>query len=96
MQIKPISDNILVEQIKEEKTKSGILIPETAEAKGPVRGLVAAAGPGRKDKNGNIVPMEVKAGDKILFNKRYGSEEIKTDNKEYLIIKEEDVLAILE
>ncbi len=97
MQIKPISDHILIEPIKDgEKTKSGILLPETAEKKGPEQGLVVAVGPGRKDKTGQFIAIEVKPGQKVLFNKGYSSDEIKVEDKEYLVVKEEDILAILE
>ena len=96
MQIKPISDHILIEPLKgEEKSKGGILLPETAEKERSEQGKVIAVGPGKKDKTGKIIPMEVKAGDVVLFAK-YGPNEIKIDNKEYLIAKEEDILAILE
>jgi chaperonin GroES len=96
MQIKPISDHILIEPIKgEEKTEAGILLPETAEKERPEQGKVIAVGPGKKGKSGSSVPLEVKAGDKVLFTK-YGPTEIKVDNKEYLIAKQEDILAIIE
>ncbi|MFH1780576.1 MAG: co-chaperone GroES [Candidatus Nealsonbacteria bacterium] len=96
MNIKPISDHVLIEPIKgEEKSKGGILLPETAEKERPEQGTIIAAGPGKKDETGKIIPMEVKAGDKVLFTK-YGPNEIKVEDKEYLIAKEEDILAILE
>jgi len=96
MQIKPISDHILIEPIKEEeKTKSGILLPDTAEKERPEQGKVIAVGPGKKDEQGKLVPLEVKSGDKVLFTK-YGPAEIKVEDKEYLIAKEEDILAIIE
>lgn len=96
MKIKPISDHILIEPIKEEeKTKTGILLPDTAEKERPEQGKVIAVGPGKKDKKGNRSPLEVKVGDKVLFTK-YGPNEIKVDNKEYLIAKQEDILAIIE
>lgn len=96
MQIKPISDHILIEPVKgEEKSKGGILLPETAEKERSEQGKVIAVGPGKKDKTGKIIPMEIKAGDIVLFAK-YGPTEIKVDNKEYLVAKEEDILAILE
>ena len=96
MQIKPITDHILIEPIKEEeKTKAGILLPETAEKEKPEQGKVIAVGAGKKDKTGNLVALEVKPGDKVLFTK-YGPAEIKVDGKEYLIAKQEDILAILE
>lgn len=96
MRIKPLYDHVLIEPIKEEeKTKSGILLPETAEKEKPEQGKVIAVGPGKKDKTGNLIPLEVKVGDTVLFTK-YGPNEIKVEEKEYLIAKEEDILAILE
>ena len=96
MNIKPLSDHILIEPIKkEEKTKGGILLPDTAEREKPEEGLVVAVGPGRKVSSGKIIPMDVKTGQKVLFTK-YGPNEIKVDDKEYLIAKEEDILAIIE
>ncbi|MDI6591609.1 MAG: co-chaperone GroES [Patescibacteria group bacterium] len=96
MKIKPLSDHILIEPIKEEeKTKAGILLPETAEKEKPEQGKVIAVGPGRKTSSGKIIPLEVKPGQRVLFTK-YGPNEIKIDGKEYLIAKEEDILAILE
>ena len=96
MKIKPLSNNILIEPTKEEeKTKSGILLPETTEKERPEQGKVIACGPGKKDKTGKIISLEVRAGDMVLFTK-YGPNEIKVEDKEYLIAKEEDILAILE
>lgn len=96
MKIKPLSDHILIEPLeREEKTKSGILLPETAEKERPEQGKVIAVGPGRKTSSGKIIPLGIKRGDKVLFSK-YGPNEIKVDDKEYLIAKEEDILAILE
>ena len=96
MKIKPLSDHILIEPIKEEeKTKTGILLPDTAEKERPEQGRVIAIGSGKKDKTGKPIPLEVKPGDKVLFTK-YGPNEIKVEDKEYLIAKEEDILAILE
>jgi chaperonin GroES len=96
MKIKPLSDHILIEPIKEEeKTKAGILLPDTAEKEKPEQGRIIATGPGRKTASGKVIPLSVQAGDKVLFTK-YGPNEIKVDNKEYLIAKEEDILAILE
>ena len=96
MKIKPLADHILIESIKEEeRTKTGILLPETAEKEKPEQGKVIAVGPGRKTSAGKIIPLEVKVGDKVLFTK-YGPNEIKVDGKEYLIAKEEDILAILD
>jgi len=96
MKIKPLSDHILIEPIKgEEKTKSGILLPETSEKEKPEQGKVVSVGPGKKDESGKLIPLEVKEGDRVLFTK-YGPSEIKVEDKEYLIAKEEDILAILE
>ena len=96
MNIKPLSDHILIEPMKkEERTKTGILLPETAEKERPEQGRVIAVGPGRKTSSGKIVPMDVTPGQKVLFTK-YGPNEIKVDGKEYLIAREEDILAIIE
>ena len=95
MKIKPLSDHILIEPTpQEEKTKTGILLPETAEKEKSEQGKVIAVGPGGRTSSGKIIPLEVKAGDKVLFAK-YGPNEIKVGDKEYLIAKEEDILAIL-
>ncbi|MCK4473781.1 co-chaperone GroES [Candidatus Parcubacteria bacterium] len=96
MTIKPLRDYILIEPIKEEeKTKSGILLPETAEKERPEQGRVISVGPGRKTDEGKIIPLDVREGQKVLFTK-YAPNEIKVADKEYLIAKEEDILAILE
>ncbi len=96
MNIKPLSDHILIEPVKEEeKTKSGIFLPETAEKERSEEGKVIATGPGKKTDDGKVIPMSVKAGDKVLFTK-YGPTEIKVDGKEYLIASESDILAIIE
>jgi len=96
MKIKPLSNHILIEPIKEEeKTKSGILLPETAEKEKPEQGKVIAVGPGRKVASGKIIPLEVKVGDRVLF-KGYGPHSVKIDDKEYLIAEEEDILAVIE
>jgi chaperonin GroES len=96
MNIKPLSDHILIEPIKgEEKTSGGIFLPETAEKEKSEQGKIIATGPGKKMDDGKIVPMSVKPGDVVLFQK-YGPSEIKIDNKEYLIAREEDILAIIE
>ena len=96
MNIKPLSDYILIEPIKEEeKTKSGILLPETVDKERPEQGKIIAVGPGKRNDSGNIIPMDVKVDQKVLFTK-YGPNEIKVDGKEYLIAKQEDILAIIE
>lgn len=96
--IKPVGDRVLVEPLSHEelerKTLAGIVIPETAKEK-PEQGKIIAVGMGRKTEEGKIIPLSVKAGDKIIFSK-YGPTEVKVGNKEYLIIKEEDILAIIE
>ena len=94
MNIKPLSDHIFVEALNEEKTtKGGIFIPKSADEK-PEIGKVIAVGPGKTNDEGKIIPLNVKIGDKVLFTK-YAPNEIKIDDKEYLVIREDDVLAIL-
>jgi chaperonin GroES len=96
MNIKPLSDHILIEPIKgEEKTKSGILLPETADKEKPEQGKVVAVGPGKRNEDGKLLPVEIRVGQKVLFNK-YGPNEIKVGDKEYLIAKEEDILAVID
>lgn len=95
MNIKPLFDHVLIEPIKgEEKTKSGILLPETMEKERSEQGRVVAVGPGQM-KAGKIVPMQVKVGDTVIFTK-YGPTEIKIEDKEYLIAKQAEILAIVE
>lgn len=96
MNIKPLSDHILIEPVREEeKTKAGIFLPDTASKEKSEEGKVVAVGPGKMTDDGKIIPMSVKPGDKVLFTK-YGPNEIKVDNKEYLIATEADILAIIE
>ena len=96
MNIKPLADHILIEAITaDEKTKSGIFLPETAQKEKPEQGTVVAVGTGKKTDSGEIIPLEVKVGDKVIFTK-YGPNEIEIDGKEYLVAREEDILAILE
>ena len=96
MNIKPLSDHVLLEPLKEEqKTKTGILLPETIEQEKSEQGTVIAVGPGKKGKDGKITPLEMKVGDIVLFTK-YGPNEVKVDGKDYLIAEEKDILAILE
>jgi len=94
MKIRPLHDNILVERIEQEVKKGGIIIPDTAKEK-PQQGKVIATGAGRRDEKGNRVKLEVKKGDIILFGK-YSGNEIKLADKEYLIMREDDVLGIME
>ncbi|MGD9379236.1 MAG: co-chaperone GroES [candidate division WOR-3 bacterium] len=94
MKIKPLYDHILVERIEEEVKKGGIIIPDTAKEK-PQQGKVIAVGSGRRDEKGNRMALEVKKGDTILFGK-YAGTEIKIEEKDYLIIREDDILGIVE
>jgi chaperonin GroES len=95
MKIRPLYDRIIVRRIaEEEKTKGGIIIPDTAKDK-PTEGEVVAAGKGKMTEDGKVIPMDVKKGDRILFSK-YGGTEVKIDGVEYLIMREEDVLGIIE
>ncbi|MGI6595977.1 MAG: co-chaperone GroES [Elusimicrobia bacterium] len=95
MQLKPLGDRIVVEQLEAEaKTKGGIIIPDTAKEK-PQEGKVIAIGKGRVDNNGKLIPMEVKVGDKVLYGK-YAGTEITLDGNEYMILREEDVLAVIQ
>ena len=93
MKFKPLNDYVLVSHIKaDEKTSCGIIIPDTAKEK-PQEGKVIAAGPGRRDRDGNRILMEVKAGDRILFGK-YAGTEIKIDGVEHVIMKADDIFCI--
>jgi chaperonin GroES len=95
MKIRPLHDRILVERLEEKEVKKGgIIIPDTAKEK-PQEGKVIAAGTGKIGDDGKRIALDVKTGDRILFGKYSGSE-VKIDDKEYLILREEDVLAVLE
>ena len=95
MKIRPLNDRVLVIRIEEEeKTSGGIIIPDTAKEK-PQEGKVIAAGPGKFDDTGKRMPLDVKEGDRVLFGK-YAGNEIKIDGVEHLIMREDDILAILE
>ncbi|NCC25663.1 MAG: co-chaperone GroES [Deltaproteobacteria bacterium] len=95
MKLKPLHDRILVKRLEEEeKTKGGIIIPDSAKEK-PIKGEILAVGPGKVADDGKRVAMTVKAGDKVIFNK-YAGTEIKIDGAEQLIMREDDVLAIIE
>ena len=95
MQFRPLHDRVVVRRIDEdERTPGGIIIPDTAKEK-PQQGEVVAAGPGARDEKGAIQPLDVKAGDRVLFGKWSGSE-VKIDGEELLIMKESDILGVLE
>jgi chaperonin GroES len=93
--LRPLGDRILVKRVKEEeRTKGGIIIPDTAKEK-PQEGKIVAVGKGKYDDNGKLIPIEVKAGDKILFGKYSGSE-FKLEGEDLLILREDDILGIIE
>lgn len=95
MKVRPLGDRVLVKPLEvEEKKKGGIIIPDTAKEK-PQEGKVIAVGKGKITEEGKILPLDVKVGDKILFGK-YSGNEIKIDDEDYLIVKEEDILGIIE
>jgi len=95
MKIKPLHDRVIVKRMEEEeKTKGGIIIPDTAKEK-PVEGKVIAAGDGKITEDGKKLPLEVKKGDRVLFGK-YAGTEINIDGEEHLIMKEDDIIAIVE
>ena len=92
---KPLSNRVFIEPLEEEKiTKSGIVLPDTAEKEKPIKGTVVAVGPGKLDERGNRVPMSVKVGDVVLF-KKYGPDEVEVEGKKYLVGEEADILAII-
>lgn len=95
MKLKPLGDRVLVKPIAvEERTKSGIVLPDTAKEK-PQQGKVLAVGQGRLLDNGQLVPLQVKEGDRVLYSK-YSGTEVKIENEEYLVLSERDILAIIE
>ena len=95
MKVKPLADRVLVEPKKEDEVKKGgIIIPDSAKEK-PMQGTVIAVGTGKRDEDGKLIPFTVKVGDTILMPK-YGGTEIKIDDKEYQIMREEDILGILD
>ena len=95
MNVKPLGDRVLVQPVEEnEVKKGGIIIPDTAKEK-PQEGKVIAVGTGKRDDNGKLIPFEVKKGDRVLISK-YGGTEIKIDGKDYLIMREEDILGVIE
>ena len=95
MKIRPLHDRVIVKRLdEEEKTAGGLYIPDTAKEK-PVQGKVVAVGAGKRDKSGNVVELTVKEGDRILFSK-YSGTDIKLDGEEHLIMREDDILAVVE
>ncbi len=95
MNIRPLQDRIIVERVEEEhKTAGGLIIPDTAKEK-PQQGKVVAVGKGKKTEDGKVLPLDVKVGDKVLFGK-YAGTEIKVEGKEYLMMREDDILGVVE
>ena len=95
LNLKPLGDRVVVEPAeKEERTASGIILPETAKEK-PQEGEILAVGPGRRDDDGKLIPMDVKKGDTVLYAK-YAGTEVKIDDRKLLILKESDILAIVQ
>ncbi|MEI7606878.1 MAG: co-chaperone GroES [Rhodospirillaceae bacterium] len=95
MKFRPLHDRVVVKRLEsDQKTKGGIIIPDTAKEK-PQEGEIIAVGPGARDESGKIVPLDVKAGDRILFGKWSGTE-VKIDGEEFLIMKESDIMGIIE
>jgi chaperonin GroES len=95
MKIRPLQDRVIVKRLEEEeKTKGGIIIPDTAKEK-PQEGKVIAVGKGKVSEDGKVIPLDVKAGDRILFGK-YAGTEIKIEGEEHLIMREEDILGVIE
>ena len=95
MKVRPLHDRLIIKRLEEdEKTKGGIIIPDTAKEK-PVEGKVIAVGAGRIKKDGTKMPLEIKKGDRVLYAK-YGGTEIRMDGEEYLMMKEDDILAVIE
>ena len=96
MNLKPLSNHVFLEPLEEEKTtKSGIVIPDTAEKEKPMKGKVLSVGPGKLNEKGERAPMSVKVGDMVLF-KKYGPDEVEIDGKKYLVGDEDDILAVIE
>lgn len=94
MNLRPLNDRVVVRRMEEEKTTAGgIVLPDSAKEK-PVKGEILAVGEGKRADNGNLVPMSVKAGDKVLFGK-YAGQEVKVDGQEVLVMREDDIIAIL-
>ncbi len=95
MMVKPLRDRVIVERVAEEaRTSGGLIIPDTAKEK-PQQGRIIAVGNGRKTKDGKLLPMDVKVGDRVLFGK-YAGTDIKIEGKEYLMMREDDILGVIE
>jgi chaperonin GroES len=95
MNIRPLGDRVLIKRVaEEEKSKGGIIIPDTAKEK-PQEGKVIAVGKGKRDDDGKVTPLDVKKGDRILFGK-YSGTEVKLNGEEHLIVREEDILGVIE
>lgn len=95
MNLKPLRDRVVIKAMEaEEVTKSGIVIPDTAKKERPQEGEVVAVGPGRLDESGKAIPVAVNVGDKVIYSK-YGGVEVKVDDQEYLIMREDDILAVV-
>ncbi|GAB4272869.1 co-chaperone GroES [Deferrisoma sp.] len=95
MKLRPLQDRVIVKRLEEEeKTAGGIIIPDTAKEK-PQRGEIIAVGPGKKNEDGKLQPLDVKPGDKVLFSK-YAGTEIKVEGEELLIMREDDIMAVIE
>jgi chaperonin GroES len=94
MKIRPLHDRVIVKRLdNERKTASGIVIPDSAAEK-PDQGEIVAVGPGKRDDNGKLIPVDVKVGDKVLFGK-YAGTEVKVEGTEYLVVREDDILAVI-
>lgn len=94
MKIRPLQDRVLIRRVEEEKTKGGIIIPDTAKEK-PMEGEIIAVGKGKTAEDGKIQPLEVKKGDRVLFSK-YAGTDIKIEGEEHLIMREEDIVGVIE
>jgi len=96
--VQPLGDRVLIKPLSEsekgKKLPSGIIIPDTIDKEKPEQGKVVAVGPGRRDDDGELIPVDVKVGDRVIFSK-YGYDEVKVDGEEYLIVSESNILAII-
>lgn len=95
MKLKPLSDHIIIEPLREEKRKSGIILPDTVNKERSEQGKVIAVGPGKIDKDGKRIAMDVKKGDTVIFTK-YAPNEVKVEGKEFLVVRQDDILAVVE